>query len=212
MKKKLLLGILFSISISSKIKAQDFLQKLDKEFCICLSSKTNYTDETFKTCSYEVMSKLQKDLENYHKTTANKNRDDFMKGFLVRLINNCDPFFIHMSDFKKKQMDNFRNNYKETSIDSLKNKFTDTKLLTDYLEMANWYFANNKNEEAERMYKEILKNEPDQMEATNMLGLLYDELGKYQEAKVSYDKVYKNTGDIQYKVYSEMDLKRIKQK
>ncbi|ROI01220.1 tetratricopeptide repeat protein [Chryseobacterium sp. G0240] len=212
MKKKLLLGILFSISISSKIKAQDFLQKLDKEFCICLSSKTNYTDETFKTCSYEVMSKLQKDLENYHKTTANKNRDDFMKGFLVRLINNCDPFFIHMSDLKKKQMDNFRNNYKETSIDSLKNKFTDTKLLTDYLEMANWYFANNKNEEAERMYKEILKNEPDQMEATNMLGLLYDELGKYQEAKVLYDKVYKNTGNIQYKVYSEMDLKRIKQK
>ncbi|RXM40518.1 hypothetical protein BOQ62_06070 [Chryseobacterium sp. CH21] len=76
--------------------------------------------------------------------------------------------------------------------------------------MANWYFANNKTEEAERMYKEILKNEPNQTEAACMLGLLYDELGKYQEAKILYDKVYKNTGNIQYRLYSEMDLKRIK--
>ncbi|RXM40519.1 hypothetical protein BOQ62_06075 [Chryseobacterium sp. CH21] len=120
MKKKIILGILFSISIFSKIGAQDFLQKLDKEFCVCLSSKTNYTDETFKICSYEVISKLQKDLENYHKNTANKNKDDFMKDFMVRLINNCDPFFTHMIDLKKTGMNKFRNDYKEISIDSLK--------------------------------------------------------------------------------------------
>ncbi len=210
MTKKIILGILFFILISSKIGAQDFLQKLDNEFCICLSSKTNYTDETFKTCSYEVISKLQKDYENYHKSTANKNKDDFMKDFMVRLINNCDPFFIHMADLKKAGMDKFRNDYKEISIDALKNKFADTKLLADYWEMANWYFANNKTEEAERIYKEILKNEPDQTEATYMLGLLYDELGKYQEAKILYDKAHKNTGNIQYRLYSEMDLKRIK--
>lgn len=60
------------------------------------------------------------------------------------------------------------------------------------------------------MYKEILKNEPDQIEAAYMLGALYDELGKYREAKVLYDKVYENTGNIQYRLYSEMDLKKIK--
>lgn len=210
MKKKLLLGILFSISISFNIKAQDFPQKFEKEFCTCLSSKTNYTDETFKTCSYEVMTKLKKDFENFHNSTANKNRDDFMKDLMVRLINNCDPFFIHMTDLKKTGIDKFRNDYKEISIDSLKNKFTDTKLLADYLEMANWNFANNNTEEAERMYKEILKNEPDQMGATYMLGVLYDELKKYPEAKLLYDKMYKNTGNIQYRLYSEMDLKRMK--
>ncbi|RXM60170.1 tetratricopeptide repeat protein [Chryseobacterium sp. CH1] len=57
--------------------------------------------------------------------------------------------------------------------------------------MANWYFANNKTEEAERMYKEILKNEPNQTEAACMLGLLYDELGKYQEAKFYTTKCIK---------------------
>lgn len=210
MKKKLLLGILFSISISFNIKAQDFPQKFEKEFCTCLSGKTNYTDETFKTCSYEVITKLKKDFENFHNSTANKNRDDFMKDLMVRLINNCDPFFIHMTDLKKTEIDKFRNDYKEIRIDSLKNKFTDTKLLADYLEMANWNFANNNTEEAERMYKEILKNEPDQMGATYMLGLLYDELKKYQEAKVLYDKMYKNTGNIQYRLYSEMDLKKMR--
>ncbi|MBL1219469.1 tetratricopeptide repeat protein [Chryseobacterium sp. L7] len=209
-KKIIILGVLFSISISFKIGAQDFLQKLDTEFCNCLSGKTNYTDETFNTCSSEVMSKLKKDLENYHKTIGYKNKDDFMKDFMVRLINNCEPFFMHMTDLKKIGMDKFRNDYKEITIDSLKKKFNDTKLLIDYQEMANWYFANNKTEEAEKMYKEILRNEPDQMEATYMLGLLYDELGKYQEAKVLYDKVYNNTGNIQYKLYSEMDLKRTK--
>jgi len=209
MKKKLLLGILFSVSISFHIKAQDFPQKFEKEFCTCLSGKTNYTDETFKTCSYEVMSKLQKDFENFHNSTANKNRNDLMKDLMIRLINNCDPFYIHMADVKKTGMDKFRNDYKEMSIDSLKNKFTETKLLSDYLEIANWYFAHNENEQAERMYKEILKNEPDQVEVAYMLGALYDELGKYLEAKVLYDKVYKSTGNIQYRLYSEMDLKKV---
>ncbi|MEF9477244.1 tetratricopeptide repeat protein [Chryseobacterium sp. 1B4] len=129
---------------------------------------------------------------------------------MIRLINNCDPFYIHMADLKKTGMDKFRNDYKDISIDSLKNKFTETKLLSDYWEIANWYFAHNENEQAERIYKEILKNEPDQIEAAYMLGALYDEWGKYQEAKVLYDKVYKITGNIQYKLYSEMDLKRIK--
>jgi|GEM_PF-2334608 len=209
MKKKLLLGILFSISISSKIEAQDFLQKFEKEFCICLSSKTNYTDETFKTCSYEVISKLQKDYENYHKSTANKNKDDFMKDFMPRFMNNCDSFFLHMVDLKNIGMNRFRNDYKEISIDALKNKFADTKLLADYWEMANWYFAHNKTEEAERMYKEILKNEPDYLDAIYMLGLLYDEVEKYKEAKILYEKVYENTGQIQYKLYSEMSSKKI---
>lgn len=43
-----------------------------------------------------------------------------------------------------------------------------------------------------------------------MLGALYDELGKYKEAKVLYDKVYESTGNIQYRLYSEMDLKKVK--
>ncbi|KFF22907.1 tetratricopeptide repeat protein [Chryseobacterium sp. JM1] len=210
MKKKIILGILFSISISFKIRAQDFLQKLDKEFCICLSNKTNYTDETFKICSSEVMTKLQKDFESYHKSNGYENKDDFMKDFMVRLINNCNPFFMHMIDLKKMGMDKFRNDYKEITIDSLKNKFNETKLLVNYLEIANWYFAHNKTEEAEEVYKEILRNEPNQIEATYMLGLLNDELGKYQEAKILYDKVYKNTENIQFRLYSEMNLKRIK--
>lgn len=209
MKKKLLLGILFSISTSSKIEAQDFLQKFEKEFCNCISNKTNYTDETFATCSYEVMSKLSTDFENYHQNSGYKNKDDFMKDFMPRFMNNCDPFFLHLADLKKIGMNRFKNDYKETTIDSLKNKFADTKLLADYWEMANWYFAHNKTEEAERMYKEILKNEPDYLDAIYMLGLLYDEVGKYKEAKILYEKVYENTGQIQYKLYSEMSSKKI---
>ena len=104
----------------------------------------------------------------------------------------------------------FKTEYQNISFSALQEKFKKSQNIQDYWEMANWKFANNEYEDAGRMYNEILKNEPNQIESVYMLALLYDELGKYKEAKILYDKVYETNPKIEYKLYSEMDLRKMK--
>tara|TARA_B110000444_G_C18843104_1_gene600125 strand:- start:294 stop:1496 length:1203 start_codon:yes stop_codon:yes gene_type:complete len=46
----------------------------------------------------------------------------------------------------------------------------------------------NKPEDAERLYRKILKNHPNNLDANNNLGVLLNTLGRFDEAEVSYKK------------------------
>ncbi|MBW8362711.1 MAG: tetratricopeptide repeat protein [Kaistella sp.] len=218
MKTILLLTFLISTSIICKLSAQEFINKLDNEFCDCVSKETNYTDKTFEDCSEKVIPNYQKDLEELYILDEQQDNfqkgiehgQDFMKDLMIRLIRKCDAFYFHLEDLKKIGINTFKKEYESISLDSLSQKFKESQNINDYWEMANWNFANNKYVEAERMYKEILKNEPDQMESVYMLSLLYDEMGKYKEAKILYDQVYAKFPKIEYKLYSEMNSRKIK--
>ncbi len=211
MKKILFLIILILSAITYEISAQEFLTQLDNEFCNCVSKETNYSNKTFEDCSAQVIPKYQKDLVKLYPIDNNQNdKDDFMNTFMIRLLKNCDSFYYHMEDLKKSGIKLFKTEYQNISFSALQEKFKKSQNIQDYWEMANWKFANNEYEDAGRMYNEILKNEPNQIESVYMLALLYDELGKYKEAKILYDKVYETNPKIEYKLYSEMDLRKMK--
>ena len=211
MKKILFLISLILSAITYEISGQEFLTQLDTEFCNCVSKEKNYSNKTFEDCSAQVIPKYQKDLEKIYPVDNNQNdKDNFMNTFMIRLIKNCDAFYNHMEDLKKSGIKLFKSEYQNTSFSSLQEKFKKSQNIEDYWEMANWKFANNEYEDAGRMYNEILKNEPNQIESVYMLALLYDELGKYKEAKNLYDKVYEANPKIEYKLYSEMDLRKLK--
>ena len=211
MKKILFLIILILSAITYEISAQEFLTQLDNEFCNCVSKETNYSNKTFEDCSAQVIPKYQKDLVKLYPIDNNQNdKDDFMNTFMIRLLKNCDSFYYHMEDLKKSGIKLFKTEYQNISFSALQEKFKKSQNIQDYWDMANWKFANNEYEDAGRMYNEILKNEPNQIESVYMLALLYDELGKYKEAKILYDKVYETNPKIEYKLYSEMDLRKMK--
>ena len=211
MKKLLFLIILILSAITYEISGQEFLTQLDNEFCNCVSKETNYSNKTFEDCSAQVIPKYQKDLVKLYPIDNNQNdKDDFMNTFMIRLLKNCDSFYYHMEDLKKSGIKLFKTEYQNISFSALQEKFKKSQNIQDYWEMANWKFANNEYEDAGRMYNEILKNEPNQIESVYMLALLYDELGKYKEAKILYDKVYETNPKIEYKLYSEMDLRKMK--
>lgn len=219
MKKLLFLSILLFNSWNALLYSQEFINKLDSEFCDCISKEVNYTNKTFENCSEKVIPKYQKDLEKYYNvdeakdnySKGNADGKDFLKDFMIRLIRNCDSFYLHMEETKKIGVSNFKDEYKNVTYESLASKFKESQLVEDFWEMANWKFANNEYLVAEKMYNEIIKNEPNQMESIYMLALLYDELKQYEKAKILFDKVYeKNPDKIEYKIYSEMDIKKIK--
>ena len=211
MKKILFLIILILSAITYEISGQEFLTQLDNEFCNCVSKETNYSNKTFEDCSAQVIPKYQKDLVKLYPIDNNQNdKDDFINTFMIRLLKNCDSFYYHMEELKKSGIKLFKTEYQNISFSALQEKFKKSQNIQDYWEMANWKFANNEYEDAGRMYNEILKNEPNQIESVYMLALLYDELGKYKEAKILYDKVYETNPKIEYKLYSEMDLRKMK--
>ena len=211
MKKILFLIILILSAITYEISGQEFLTQLDNEFCNCVSKETNYSNKTFEDCSAQVIPKYQKDLVKLYPIDNNQNdKDDFINTFMIRLLKNCDSFYYHMEELKKSGIKLFKTEYQNISFSALQEKFKKSQNIQDYWEMANWKFANNEYEDAGRMYNEILKNEPNQIESVYMLALLYDELGKYKEAKNLYDKVYEKNPKIEYKLYSEMDLRKLK--
>lgn len=198
-------------AITYEISGQEFLTQLDNEFCNCVSKETNYSNKTFEDCSAQVIPKYQKDLVKLYPIDNNQNdKDDFINTFMIRLLKNCDSFYYHMEELKKSGIKLFKTEYQNISFSALQEKFKKSQNIQDYWEMANWKFANNEYEDAGRMYNEILKNEPNQIESVYMLALLYDELGKYKEAKILYDKVYETNPKIEYKLYSEMDLRKMK--
>ena len=71
-------------------------------------------------------------------------------------------------------------------------------------------FKNGKSQEAERLYRKILKKQPNYLYANHNLGLLLQALGRFDEAEVSYKKaielkpdyaeVYNNLGVILVKL------------
>ena len=84
-----------------------------------------------------------------------------------------------MEELKKSGLKLFKSEYQNISFTDLQEKFKKSQNIEDYWEMANWKLANDHYKDAERMYREILINEPNQIESVYMLALLYDELGKY---------------------------------
>src|SRR5690606_1203613 len=111
--KRILLFTFISILLNSNLNAQEFVQKLDSEFCDCVSKETNYTDKTFEDCSEQVIPKYQNELEHFYSLEKNKNdRKNFMRDFMILLIRNCDAFYYHMEATKKIGVNNFKKEYK----------------------------------------------------------------------------------------------------
>ncbi len=206
--------VLLNIYISY---SQDFMNEFNKDICECFTSNKEERLDALRSCFYESLNTYESEFERFISENSASSTDEsvgelaaeLFRDMQTSLVHNCDAFYEMFELLRDESIINMQKKYPQSKIDTLNKKIEKNKTSQLLWERGNAYFSKGELSKAKENYKMSLELAPDSVQSIYFLGWVYEKEKKYLKAIELYEKIYKSTGELNFKIAIEMTKRKM---
>jgi tetratricopeptide (TPR) repeat protein len=209
MRKIIFITLITSFNLSF---SQGFKEKFGQDICECFSEKERIELNTLETCFTKHIAKYDSDIEKL--IDKNSELSEYEQGEIIGkqlfdnlqsdLVHTCDSYFEFFNSMREKSINDMRQNYPQSKMDTLNKQISLNKTTALLWERGNGYFSRNELSKAKEDYEMCLEIDPNHLQSTFFLGWVYEREENYSKAIELYETVLNLTGQSQFKLIVEI--------